>query len=195
MTVPAAGLLLGAGPSEDLEQAVQLVEAGGRPLIEQLAARLRPLVDPLVVVLGWRAEEVVAGADLSGAVVLIDYEWQSGLGSSVRAGLDYLARERVNRPAVLALVDQPGAGPDIFDGLLAAHAGAVTVPVYRYEWGYPMVIDRSQWDRFMSRELDPLDVARTHPEWVTEVRMENRLPRRIRVPSDVPALIPRFGKP
>ena len=195
MIAAAAGILLGSGDSESLGQPVQLVEAEGRPLIEQLAIRMRPLVEPLVVVLGSGAEEVLAEADLTGAVVVIDYDWRDGLGSSVRAGLDYLGRERVHRPALLVLADQPGAGPLHFEQLIGAHQGGVTVPVYRYEWGYPMVVDRSQWERFMSRDLDPLDVARAHPEWVTEVRMEGRLPRRIQVPSDVPSLVPRFGAP
>ena len=156
---------------------------------------MRPWAEPLVVVLGAEAEEVLVEADLTGAIVVIDYDWRDGLGSSVRAGLDYLSRSRVHRPALLALADPPGAGPAEFERLLDAHAGGVTVPVYRYEWGYPMVIDRSQWERFMSRELDPLDVARAHPEWVEEVRMDGLLPRRIQVPSDVPALLPRFGTP
>jgi nicotine blue oxidoreductase len=193
VTSAAAGILLGAAASERLGEPVQLVGAEGRPLIEQLADRMRAWVEPLVVVLGWRAEEILASSNFAGAVVVIDYEWEAGLGSSVRVGLDYLARERVNRPVLLALADQPGAGPAEFQRLLDAHAGGVTIPVYRYEWGYPMVVDRSQWDRFMSRDLEPLDIARAHPEWVTEVRMERRLPRRIEVPSDVPALVPRFG--
>lgn len=191
----AAGILLGAGASKALGQPVQMVDAAGRPLIEQLAIRMREWVDPLVVVLGCDAEEILAGTDLTGSTVVIDYDWEEGLGSSVRAGLDYLGRERVHRPALLALADQPGAGPAHFEQLIGAHRGGVTVPVYRYEWGYPMVVDRSQWERFMSRDQDPLDVARAHPEWVTEVRMEGRLPRRIQVPSDVPSLVPRFGAP
>lgn len=195
MTAAAAGLLLGSGAPDGLDERVQLIDAGGRPLIEQLAARMLAWVDPLVVVLGAEAEEVLSHADLTGSIVVIDYDWRDGLGSSVRAGLDYLSRDRVHRPALLALADQPGAGPAEFERLLDAHGGGVTVPVYRYEWGYPMIIDRSQWDRFMSRQLDPLDVARSHPEWVEEVRMDGLLPRRIQVPSDVPSLVPRFGAP
>lgn len=192
---PIAGLLLAAGSSPSLGRAVQLVDVAGRPLLEVVAERMSAWVDPLVVVLGADAEAILAGVDLGRAVVVIDYEWENGLGSSMRVGLDHLSRERVRTPALLALGDQPGVTTDLVTRLVDAHEGQVTVPVYRYEWGYPMVIDRSQWDRFMSRGLDPLDIARAHPEWVTEMRCEDRLPRRIQFDADIKDALPRFGAP
>ena len=192
---PVAGLLLAAESSTALDQAVQLVDVAGRPLLEVVAERMAAWADPLVVVLGADAEEVLAGVSLGGAVVLIDYDWEHGLGSSMRVGLDHLSRERVRTPAVLALADQPGVTVDLVARLVDAHEGQVTVPVYRYEWGYPMIVDRSQWDRFMSRGLDPLDIARAHPEWVTEMRCDDRIPRRIRVEADIKEALTRFGAP
>jgi nicotine blue oxidoreductase len=193
MTPEAAGILLAAGSSERLGEPIQLVGVGGRPLLEVLAGRMSGWLDPLVIVLGWRAEEILAGADLSPAVVIINYDWEQGIGSSMRAGLDYLSRERIHRPALVALGNQPGVTEAHIRSLQAAHAGGVTLPVYRYEAGYPLLLDRSQWDRFMSRGLDPLDIALAHPEWVTEVRGDDRAPRRIRVPTDVPEVLSRFG--
>lgn len=193
MTAAAVGVLLAAGSSEPLGQPVQLVDAGGRPLLEVLVERLAAWVDPLVVVLGWRAEEILDSADLGSAIVIINYDWQQGIGSSMRAGLDHLSRERIHRPALVALANQPGITEEQYQELLVEHAGGVTLPVYRYEPGYPMLIDRSQWDRFMSRDLPPLDIALAHPEWVTEVRGDERAPRKIRVPTDIAAALSRFG--
>jgi nicotine blue oxidoreductase len=172
---------------------VQLVDVGGRPLLEVVVERLSAWVDPLVVVLGWKAEEILEAANLGSAVAIINYDWEQGIGSSMRAGLDHLSRERIHRPALVALANQPGITEEQFQGLLIEHAGGVTLPVYRYEPGYPMLIDRSQWDRFISRDLPPLDIALAHPEWVTEVRGDERAPRRIRVPTDVAAVRSRFG--
>lgn len=193
MTAAATGVLLAAGSSEPLGQPVQLVDVGGRPLLEVVVERLSAWVDPLVVVLGWKAEEILETANLGSAVAIINYDWEQGIGSSMRAGLDHLSRERIHRPALVALANQPGITEEQFQGLLVEHAGGVTLPVYRYEPGYPMLIDRSQWDRFMSRDLPPLDIALAHPEWVTEVRGDERAPRRIRVPTDVAAVRSRFG--
>lgn len=189
----AAGVLLAGGASDELGEPVQLLEVQGRPLLELMAERMATWVDPLVVVLGWRAEEILEATDLGGCAVIINYDWEGGIGSSMRTGLDHLSRERIHRPALVALGNQPGVTESHLRTLLAAHTGGVTVPVYRYEWGYPLLLDRSQWDRFMSRGLDPLDIARAHPEWVTEVRGDERAPRRIRVAGDVAQALPRFG--
>jgi len=189
----SAGIILAAGASDALGQPVQLVDVGGRPLLELLVKRMAAWLDPLVVVLGWRAEEILAATDLDGAAVIINYDWEEGIGSSMRTGLDYLSREKVHHPVFIALANQPGITERHLRTLQAAHAGGVTVPVYRYEPGYPLLVDRSQWDRFMSRGLDPLDIALAHPEWVTEVRGDEHTPRRIHVPTDIEAALARFG--
>lgn len=193
MKTEAAGVILAAGASDELGHPVQLIDVDGRPLLEVLAQRLAAWLDPLVVVLGWRAEDVLAAADLDGAVVIINYDWEEGIGSSMRTGLDYLSREKVHRPALITLANQPAITEQHLRSLQAAHAGGVTVPVYRYDPGYPLLVDRSQWDRFMSRGLDPLDIALAHPEWVTEVRGDDYAPRRIVVPTDIEEVLARFG--
>ncbi len=193
MKAGAAGIVLAAGSSDALGEPVQLVDVAGRPLLEVLVERMSAWLDPLVVVLGWRAEEILEAADLSPAVVIINYDWEEGIGSSMRTGLDHLSRERIHSPALVTLGNLPTIGEDHIQSLLAAHAGGVTLPIYRYDPGYPLLLDRSQWDRFMSRGLDPLDIALAHPEWVTEVRGDEHAPRRIRVPTDIEKALPRFG--
>jgi len=193
VTAAAAGIILAAGSSEALGEPVQLVDVEGRPLLEWMVERFSTLLDPLVVVLGWRAEEILETADLTPAVVIVNYDWEEGIGSSMRTGLDHLSRERIHRPALVTLANLPAIGEEHVQLLLAAHAGGVTLPVYRYDPGYPLLLDRSQWDRFMSRGFDPLDIALAHPEWVTEVRGDEHAPRRIRVPTDIVEALPRFG--
>ena len=193
MSAQVAGLVLAAGSSDPLGEPVQLVDVGGRPLLEVVVESMNEWLDPLVVVLGWKAEEILERIDLGPAVVIVNYEWEQGIGSSTRAGLDYLSRQKVHRPVFITLGSQPGVSVSHLDALLSVHAGAVTVPVYRYQPGYPLLVDRSQWDRFMSRDLDPLDIAKAHPEWVTEIRGDDLAPRQIRVPTDIPAAVARFG--
>lgn len=193
MKTEAAGIILAAGDSDALGEPVQLIDVGGRPLLELLVERMSAWLDPLVVVIGWQAEDILSAANLDGAAVIINYDWELGIGSSMRTGLDYLSREKVHRPALIALANQPGITEEHLRSLQAAHAGGVTLPVYRYDPGYPLLVDRSQWDRFMSRGLDPLDIALAHPEWVTEVRGDEHAPRRILVPTDIEGVLARFG--
>lgn len=193
MSAAAAGVLLAAGSSQPLGQPVQLVDVAGRPLLEVLVESMRDWLDPLVVVLGWKAEVIIEQVDFGSAVVIVNYQWEEGIGSSMRTGLDYLSRERVHSPAFVSLASQPGVTEANLTTLLSAHEGQVTVPVYRYQLGYPILLDRSQWDRFMSRDFQPLDIAKAHPEWVTEIRGDDLAPRQIRVPTDIPEALSRFG--
>ncbi|MEU9097709.1 NTP transferase domain-containing protein, partial [Streptomyces sp. NPDC048361] len=88
--------------------AVLLAAGGGRRLGGRpkalLAHRGRPLVENAVrvlreggcrtvyVVLGAAADEVRARADLAGCVLVDNPDWGEGMGSSLRTGLDALAR-------------------------------------------------------------------------------------------------------
>ena len=56
----------------------------GRPLIEHALAALSGL-DRVVVVLGARADEIRAGADLARAEVVVCADWAEGMSASLRA--------------------------------------------------------------------------------------------------------------
>ncbi len=187
-------MVLAAGPSEALGEPVQLVDWNEKTLLESLVGDLLSWdLDPVVVVLGWQADEIIAATDLGSAVVVVNYEWEAGLGSSVTVGLDHLARERVAVPCVIMLGNQPGISQEDIATLAAEHAGDLTIPLYRYEPGYPIIIDRMRWDDVMSRQLPPLEIAAAHPRWVTEVRIDKPPLMRIEVKSDIARARDRFG--
>lgn len=189
-----AGIVLAAGPSEELGEPVQLVSWDGRPLLEYMVGQLVAWeLDPVVVVLGWRADEILESCDFKRAVVVVNYEWEKGPGTSVTVGLDHLARERVADPAMFIRGNQPGLTQSDVAELRAGHSGDITVPIYRYERGYPVVVDRMRWDDVMSRQLPPLEIAATHPHWVTEIRIDRPPPPRIKVVSDVARARDQFG--
>ncbi|HEY2669678.1 MAG TPA: NTP transferase domain-containing protein, partial [Rugosimonospora sp.] len=56
------------------------------------------------VVLGAAADEVLAKADLSGATAVVNPDWATGMGSSLRAGLAALAAS-ASRPAAASASD------------------------------------------------------------------------------------------
>lgn len=189
-----AAIVLSAGSSEELGEPVQLIDWGGRPLLEAMVAELAGWdLDPVVVVLGWRADEIIDAIDFGPAIVLVNYEWETGLGTSVTVGLDHLARERLSVPALFVLGNQPGLTRQEVETLAAGHRGDVTVPVHRYEPGYPILIDRMRWDDVMSRQLPPLEIAAAHPHWVTEIRFDQPPLPRIEVVSDIGRARDRFG--
>lgn len=188
----AAALVLAAGGSRRLGRPKQLLDWGGRPLLEQVVAEVAAWgVSPLVVVLGAHADEILERVDLGDSLVVVNPEWEEGLASSLRVGFDVLARQREADQAFVVLGDQPRIPPEVPPALLAAAAETgrpAVVPVYRYQRGNPVLVGRRLWERLMSLEGDAGAAAllRAHPAWVQEVRFDHPAPADIDVPSDVP---------
>ena len=83
----STGILLAAGEGRRFGGPKQLARVGGRPLIEHALAALGDL-DRRIVVLGARAGDVQAGADLRGAEIVVCPDWSEGMGASLRSGLE-----------------------------------------------------------------------------------------------------------
>jgi len=132
-----AGLVLAAGEGRRFGGTKQLAELGGRPLIEHALAALGEL-ERVVVVLGARAEEIRAGADLGRAEVIVCGDWSDGMSASLRSGLDALAEAA---EVVIVLADQPFITAAVVERVRAA-AGPAARAVYGGEPGHPVVIRR-----------------------------------------------------
>ena len=96
-----AGTRLGRGPKA-------LLPFRGRPLVEHQIRVLRAGgCRDVLVVLGAGSDRILAEADLTGARVVLNPDWQRGMGTSYRQGM--AAAVQLRPAAVLvALVDQPG---------------------------------------------------------------------------------------
>ena len=105
------------------------------------------MCDPVLVVLGARAVDVWRQADLDGATVLANGDWETGMASSLRTGLEGLRGwpGRVDA-ALLLLVDMPGMTADAIRAV-AGHAApdALAVATYDGVRGHPVLIGRDHW--------------------------------------------------
>lgn len=92
---------------------------------------------PVLVVLGaWVG-------DVPGARVVVNAEWSTGMGSSLRTGLgavDGLDVERV----LVTLVDLPGLTPDAVRRILQSTSGLAQA-AYDGERGHPVLLGRDHW--------------------------------------------------
>ena len=152
MTAPnsvpvTAAVVLAAGGGRRYGMPKALVEYEGSLLVERAVRTARAVCDPVLVVLGARAVDVWRTADLSGATVLANAEWESGMASSLRTGLDGLRGWPGRVDAVLVqLVDMPGMTPAAL-ARLAEHAAPDALAVASYDGvrGHPVLRGREHW--------------------------------------------------
>jgi len=145
--VTVAGLVLAAGAGRRYGMPKALVEYEGSLLVERAVRTARTVCDPVLVVLGAQAVDVWQRADLTGATVLANADWDSGMASSLRTGLDGLRGwpARIDAALVL-LVDMPGMTPAALERM-AEHAGPAALAVATYDGvrGHPVLLGREHW--------------------------------------------------
>jgi molybdenum cofactor cytidylyltransferase/nicotine blue oxidoreductase len=145
--VPVAGLVLAAGGGRRYGMPKALVEYEGSLLVERAVRTAAAVCDPVLVVLGAQAIQVWRSADLAGAAVLVNTDWESGMASSLRTGLDGLRSwpGRIDA-ALVQLVDMPGMTPAAL-ARMAEHAAPDALAVASYDGvrGHPVLLGREHW--------------------------------------------------
>lgn len=141
-----AGLVLAAGAGRRFGMPKALVRHHGRLLVERaVEVAVAAGCAPVVVVLGAAAAEIRAAADLGGAVAVDNPDWESGMGSSLRAGLAALAATGADA-AVVLLVDMPGVTAAAVRRVGSlADADALAMAGYGERRGHPVLLGRSHW--------------------------------------------------
>jgi molybdenum cofactor cytidylyltransferase len=142
--VTIGGLILAAGEGRRFGGAKQLAEVRGRPLLEHAIGAMLgvPAIDPVVVVLGARADEVRAGVDMRGAQIVVCEEWAEGQAASLRAGVRAL--EGVDA-VVVTLGDQPFISSQVIAGVLGHGSGRFDAVRATYDGrpGHPVLLTRT----------------------------------------------------
>ncbi|MFY1615445.1 nucleotidyltransferase family protein [Micromonospora sp. WMMD736] len=140
-----AGLLLAAGAGRRLGHPKALLPYRGRLLVEHAADLLTAAgCRPVLVVLGAQADQVRARTRLPRVVV--NGHWASGMGSSLRAGLDALTSSPA-AAVVVTLVDQPHLTPEAVRRV-ARDATATSLAMATYgdgRRGHPVLLGRDHW--------------------------------------------------
>jgi molybdenum cofactor cytidylyltransferase len=189
------GLVLGAGGSTRLGRPKQLLPYGDRTLLDHTLTTARACgLHQLVVPIGGAADEVAERVDLSGAEVVVNYDYGSGCSSSIAAALS--AVDPRCEVLVLMLGDQPGVTPATVAALLDGR-GDAPLAVCRYDdgRGHPLAFDRSVFgaladlhgDKGVWRLLDE------RADEVTEVRIAGPIPLDVDTPEDYKAVLAAAG--
>ena len=173
---PCAAIVLAAGSSVRLGRAKQLIQLNRESLLRRTA---RMAVEagcaPVFVVLGYRAEEMQAQLQGLPASPLVNENWPSGMGSSLRCGMAAVAQLHPQPSGVLALVcDQPALSTVHLRTLLARHTAAdfpITASFYSGKPGVPAVFSSRLFPELLSAQADrgARDLTRSHQGQVQTV--------------------------
>jgi len=142
-----AAVVLAAGGGRRYGMPKALVEFEGSLLVERAVRTARSVCDPVLVVLGAQAVDVWRQADLDGSAVLANKDWESGMASSLRVGLDGLRGwpGQVDA-ALITLVDMPGMTAEALEKVRAEGSpGALAVATYDGVRSHPVLIGRDHW--------------------------------------------------
>jgi molybdenum cofactor cytidylyltransferase len=149
MTGPIPAILLAAGGSTRMGRTKQLLPYRGRTLVWHAANELvAGGFSPTIIVTGNDSAAVSAAiADLPVAICH-HADWQQGIGSSLRAGLQFARTKSPCAPAVLiALADQPGVSADHLAALLMnASSTHIAASVYAGSPGVPAIFPAKYFD-------------------------------------------------
>ena len=141
-------VVLAAGSSSRMGIPKQTLQFKGNTLIRRAAlAALDAGCRPVVVVTGAHAELCRREFDGLDVREAFNQDWQTGMASSVRAGIDALVTMDPDVAAtVLLLCDQPHVTSDVLARLIAAHHAThkpVIASVYGGNSGVPALFSRT----------------------------------------------------
>lgn len=145
MTVGA--VILAAGSSSRMGSPKQALQFEGRSLLRRAtSAAVDTACDPVVVVTGAHAE--LCRRELDGLEVreAFNPDWETGMASSIRSGIEALLNVEPDVAAVvLLLCDQPHVTVDVISCLVAAHQATgrpVIASAYGGSFGVPALFSR-----------------------------------------------------
>lgn len=149
-------VILAAGASRRLGRPKQLVQFQEKTLLQRVIDLVGPFeFSSKTLVLGARADDILAATDRGTCQVVINEGWDEGIASSIRLGIEQTLSVQPDTEHLLFLLsDQPFVSAALLHELLRTHlqgSQAITACSYHQEAGVPVLFAR----RFFS-ELQQL---------------------------------------
>ena len=149
-------IILAGGESRKLGTPKQLVEFKGKSLLRNVVeVALKCDCEPVIVVLGSRAEEIHEDIRDLPVETVTNYIWKDGISTSLRKGLTKLDSQM--SAAVIMLSDQPFVTENTIRSLIDAYrTSGKPIVASRYEGvlGVPALFDREVFDELLALEGD-----------------------------------------
>lgn len=139
-------MIIAAGGGRRIGGPEALLHQGEKSLVNRMIdTMVEAGCERIVVVLGAAAEQVRQTTDLTGATVVVNRAWGTGVGSSIRAGLAALTDEGIEAVVVVP-VDMPGLTAGAIRRVAALpYPDVLVCATYDGLRGYPMLFGRRHW--------------------------------------------------
>ena len=152
-------VILAGGASTRLGEPKQLLEYEHKNLLQRtIDAAVSSTVSTVVIVLGANADQISREIDRSGINVIINTEWEEGMASSVRNGLNELLFISPSIDAVILVVcDQPYISSEIINALINKQKETnkrIVTCNYGDTFGPPALFHKSLFHELMSLKGD-----------------------------------------
>lgn len=163
-----AGLVLAAGEGKRFGGPKAPFELDGERLVDRAVRLLHAAgVDDVFVVLGaWTGE-------VTQATSIINDDWQTGMGSSLRVGLSHLSHIGDIDRVVVTLVDLIGLTSDAIHRVTHSHA-PISIATYDGTRGHPVTFSRVVWDQVQESAVGDKgarDFIRDHEHLIQEIEV------------------------
>lgn len=157
-------MILAAGGSSRLGQSKQLIPFRGRTFIRRIIdAASEAGCSPVVVVIGSEDQKLRREFDPASVVAVQHQEWQRGIGSSIRCGIEALTDSSPAVEATVLLVcDQPAVDAHVIQRLISLRettGKTVVASSYADTLGVPALFTRSVFQELLS--LDDKEGAKS----------------------------------
>ncbi len=172
-TAPVSAIVLAAGKSSRMGKLKQLMPLGESTILEQtLDNLLASKAAEVIVVLGYKAEEITRRLSGRPVKVVVNPIYRKGMGTSIAAGLKFVDSQA--QAVMLVLGDQPYVDSPTIDRLIDAFGSdskGIAIPVFKKKRGHPLIFDRKYQTslRDLSGDVGGREIIKQNPEDVLEV--------------------------
>jgi molybdenum cofactor cytidylyltransferase len=147
-------VILAAGASTRLGRPKQLLPWRGKTLLQHAVETALTITTNPVVVTGCNADQLAAGVDHTQVHLVFNPEWEQGIASSIRCGLQALLDRTPPPDQVIFMVcDQPFVSPGLLLDLInerqkshrsiiaSSYAGTLGIPALFDKTHFPQLLD------------------------------------------------------
>jgi len=173
-----SALLLAAGESKRTGRQKLLLPFGTSTIIEQAINNLlNSKVDEVIVVVGYRAEELVKKIASKPIKIAVNPQYHQGMSTSIIAGLNLIDKRA--KAVMIALADQPGINSKVIDKLIQEfrqHNKGIAIPTYRGNRGHPVIFSIKYRGAFLklTGDVGGREIIDKHWDDILEIPVDSK---------------------